>query len=277
MSPIKQAALRTISGVGVPLVAAAQIGRRRREGLAVPTTRAAFLRHVPLDSALEIGPFNNPTIAGPGVRYFDVLDADALRARAASIGYEAAGIPATIDFVSPVGDLAVVDRTFSAVVSSHAVEHQPDLIRHLKGVARLIEPGGHYYLIVPDRRYTFDQSRPETTLAEIEAAHRERRQVHRRESILATRLQTTHNNPLRHWLGQHGAPAPDAALERAAHDEVRRAEAGEYIDVHAWTFSPESFRRLVAATSPATGLSPAVVHDTAFGDLEFFAVLRKIA
>lgn len=277
MPSIKQVALRTITGVGVPLVAVAHTSRRRREGLAAPTTRAAFLRQVPLTSALEIGPFNNPTIAGPGVAYFDVLDADGLRARAGTIGYDAARIPSRIDFVSPVGDLDVVDRRFQAALSSHAIEHQPDLIGHLKKVSRLIEPGGSYSLIVPDRRYTFDQSRPETQLSQVEAAHRERRRVHVAESILATRLQTTHNNPFRHWLGRHGVPTPDAALTAAANDEVRRAADGEYIDVHAWTFSPESFRRIVAATSAATGLSPAVVHDTAFGDLEFFAVLRKTA
>ncbi|MBB4155134.1 SAM-dependent methyltransferase [Sphingomonas jinjuensis] len=277
MPSIKQVALRTITGVGAPLVAVAHTGRRRREGLAAPTTRAAFLRQVPLASALEIGPFNNPTIAGPGVSYFDVLDAAALRTRAVAIGYDAERIPARIDYVSPVGDLDVVDRRFDAVLSSHAVEHQPDLIGHLKKVARLIEPGGSYFLIIPDRRYTFDQSRPETQLSDVEAAHRERRRVHTGESIRATRLQTTHNNPLRHWLGRHGAPAPDAALVAAANDEARRAAGGEYIDVHAWTFSPESFRRIIAATSAATGLSPAVVRDTAFGDLEFFAVLRKTA
>jgi SAM-dependent methyltransferase len=277
MPSIKQVALRTITGVGVPLVAAAHTGRRRREGLASPTTRSAFLHQVPLSSALEIGPFNNPTIVGPGVAYFDVLDAEGLRTRAEEIGYDATRVPQRIDFVSPVGDLDAVDRRFQAVLSSHAIEHQPDLIGHLKKVARLIEPGGSYFLIVPDRRYTFDQSRPETTLADVDTAHRERRRVHTGESILATRLQTTHNNPLHHWLGRHGAPAPDAALTAGANDEVQRAARGEYIDVHAWTFSPESFRRIVAATSAATGLSPATVHDTAFGDLEFFAVLRKTA
>lgn len=277
MSPLKQAALKTISSIGVPMVAAASAGRRRREELAAPTTRAAFLADVPRTSVLEIGPFDNPTVTGPDVAYFDVLNAEALRRRAAEIGYGGERIPHRIDFVSPTGDLAVVDRNFQAAVSSHAVEHQPDLIAHLKGVALLLEPEGRYFLIVPDRRYSFDHYLSETTLDEVETAHREGRRVHTRQAVLHHRLGTTHNNPLRHWLGRHGAPAPDTALRDAAEEEARRADAGEYVDVHAWTFSPQSFRRITAATAPETGLTPVTVHDTAFGDLEFFAVLRKSA
>lgn len=277
MSPLKRTALNTISGVGVPLWAALTRSDRRRHGLAPPTTRQRFVQRIP-GEALEIGPFDKPVIAGPDVAYFDVLDTDALRSRAAEIGFGAGRVP-RIDYVSPVGDLAVVDRQFSAVLSSHAVEHQPDLIAHLRGVARILSPGGRYFLIIPDRRYSFDHYLPETDLADVERAHGEKRRVHTRAAVLAHRLGTTHNNALRHWIGIHGRPAPTDKVREDAEAEAVQADRGEYVDVHAWTFSPASFRRIVSAPAvrEIAGLEPEVVHDTAFADLEFFAVLRKPA
>lgn len=75
----------------------------------------------------------------------------------------------------------------------------------------------------------------------------------------------------------HGAPDDDERTRAVAEEDMRRADAGEYVDVHAWTFSPESFRRLVLALNEKgwIALRPEIVHDTDFGELEFFAVLRK--
>ncbi len=47
-----------------------------------------------------------------------------------------------IEYLSPTGDLTIVNRRFHAVLSSHCIEHQPDLIRHLQHVAALLDPGG---------------------------------------------------------------------------------------------------------------------------------------
>lgn len=274
---LKRGLVGTIEAIGAPLAALVGAGERRRARLAPPTDRATFLREVPLGDALEVGPFDNPTIAGPGVAYFDVLDAAALRERAARVGYGGDRIPQKIDFVSATGDLAVIDRRFDAVLSSHAVEHQPDLIAHLRGVARLLKPGGRYFLIVPDRRYTFDHFLPATTLAEVASAHAEGRRFHTRAAILDHRLRTTHNNPLRHWLGMHGRPAPTPEMRESAAAEAARSEAGEYVDVHAWMFDPASFSGLMSElhATADTGLAVERVHATRFGALEFFAVLRR--
>ncbi len=273
---LKQVMLRSIQAVGGRVAGTFGAGARRREGLAPPTNRSAFLRDFPLGNALEIGPFDNPTIAGPGVSYFDVLDAPALKSRAAAIGYGGGRIPERIDFVSPTGDLSVIDRSFDAALSSHVIEHQPDLVQHLRGVEAILKPGGAYHLIVPDRRYTFDHFLPETSVVDVEQAHVERRRTHTRASILDHRLGTTHNNPLRHWLGLHGKPRPTDDMRRSAQAEADRSKAGEYVDVHAWAFSPHGFLSLMGQLRDRglTGLVPERVHATSFGDLEFFAVLR---
>ncbi|HEU0135241.1 MAG TPA: hypothetical protein VFR28_10490, partial [Allosphingosinicella sp.] len=119
---------------------------------------------------------------------------------------------------------------------------------------------------------------PETTLGEVIQANRERRTTHSAAAIL---LHSTiaHNDSLRHWLGLHG-PRPRLPEReedvRRTFEEIERAGKGEYVDVHAWQFTPRLLLDLVSDLRRLglTGFEVERVHDTAFGAIEFFAVLR---
>ncbi len=105
-------------------------------------TRTDFIGLIPVDAdTLEIGPFFRPLLKGPHLRFFDVLSHADLVARAREIGEEESNIP-VIDFVSPTGDLSIVNQSFSYVLSSHCIEHQPDMIEHLQQVERILQPDG---------------------------------------------------------------------------------------------------------------------------------------
>ena len=225
-------------------------------------------------SVLEIGPFCDPLLRGPSISYLDILDAEQLRARAVEIGKDPAGCPAWIDYV---GGLEQVSRRFDAVISSHAIEHNPDLIHHLEQVERVLEPYGLFCLIIPDKRYCFDHHLAESTIADVLQAHREQRRRHSLSSVIEHVALTTHNDPSRHWAGDHG-PATPADLA----DRVRRgladhdASGGAYIDVHAWYFTPDSFELIIEALGALglTGFELAGLYDTVRGRNEFCAVLR---
>ena len=210
---------------------------RRAHGLA---TRQDFIGLIPRDTpSLEIGPFCSPVLVGPNVSYFDVLSQTELQARARSLGIDEARVP-RIDFVSPTGDLTAVDRTFGSVVSSHCIEHQPDLVYHLQQVSRILVPGGRYYVLVPDKRYCFDVFMAESTVAEVIGAHQQRRRVHPLKSVIEHRAMTTHNDVARHWAGDHGTlPDDQDARIRKAMEEFREADGG-YVDVHAWYLTPQN-------------------------------------
>ena len=64
----------------------------------------------------------------------------------------------------------VSGQTFDYVVASHVVEHVPDLITWLGEIAKVLKPGGTLRLACPDKRYTFDYIRHETTLPELLAS-----------------------------------------------------------------------------------------------------------
>jgi SAM-dependent methyltransferase len=238
--------------------------------------RPTFTTLVPAeDPVLEIGPFANPTIKGPNVRYADVLDTDQLRARAVEIGIDPEGCP-HIYYPLPTLDLGTINERFAAVVSSHNIEHQPDLIRHLQAIEKLLEPGGRYFLLVPDKRYCFDHFLPETSIADVMSAYMRKPTFHDIGSVIEHWALTTHNDPGRHWLGDHGRPHLDqtrAPLERAISECSVLPQ--RYIDVHAWQFTPQSFAQLfgVIADLGLSKLRPLAVYPTLHNSQEFCAIL----
>jgi SAM-dependent methyltransferase len=253
-------------------------GRQEGRRASPAAVRESF---VPLAAAagsvLEIGPFCNPVMKGRNVRYFDVLDQAALQARAVEHKLDPKGCP-VIDYVSPSGDLSVIDQQFDAVFSSHCIEHQPDLVEHLRQVERILRPGGAYFLIIPDKRFCFDHFIPETSVAEVLAAHLETRRVHTLRSVIEHRALTTHNDSHAHWSGMHGDAirADLAAAVRGALAEYENSR-GAYIDVHAWQFTPARFRLVTSSLAQLgyTALRPVRVYDTPHLRLEFTAILAR--
>ena len=247
--------------------------------MSLPAMREHFVEIIEKqESVLEIGPFCNPITSRENVVYFDILDSAGLKSRAEKIGHPISRIP-RIDYVSPTGDLSVVDRLFSAVTSSHCIEHQPDLIKHLQQVAGILEEGGYYFVIVPDKRYCFDHFIPESTIARVIEARVEKPRVHRLGSVIEHRALITHNDSRRHWLGDHSDPGYRESVTgriTAALQEFELAR-GSYIDVHAWQFTPNGFRDMIQNLynlqfSPFRALR---VYNTPRDRFEFCAILQK--
>lgn len=253
-------------------------GRREGRLASLPMLREHFLDLIDIAlPTLEIGPFYRPVVRGSNVSYFDVLDQAGLEQRAEALGKQ--GQPPFIQYVSPTGDLSIVDRRFANVVSSHCIEHQPDLIRHLQSVGDILGKGGFYFLMVPDKRFCFDHFIPETTVADILCAHEEKRTVHSLASVVEHHSLTTHNDAGRHWKGDHADPDYQERIvprARAAVDKYRNSN-GRYLDVHAWQFTPSTFRSIISILTEL-GLSPLRalrVYETPKNRFEFTAILQK--
>lgn len=241
--------------------------------------RPAFLQAAQRNrSILEIGPFFNPSMFGDHVSYADVFDTDELRRKSIEERADPERVP-TIDYVMRDGSLDAVDRTFNAVFTSHCIEHQPDLIGHLNDVERVLEPGGLYFLFAPDARTCFDHYRPLSMIADVLEAFEQRRRTHALRTVIAHTALTTHNDPIRHWLGDHGANLyeEDRSERINAALAIFRAADGGYIDSHAWQFSPTSFASIVNAANAMglTRLRLLRVNATQVNAPEFNAILYK--
>lgn len=225
-------------------------------------------------SVLEIGPFFRPLKHGPHVEYLDMLDVEQLRVRATEVGGDPAAVP---DIIHHVGDLDSVDQAYDAVLSSHTIEHQPDLVHHLQQVERVLNPGGGYFLIIPDKRYCLDHFIAESTIADVLQAHQERRRAHVLKSVIEHRALTVHNDAVRHWRGDHGNPERNQTPRVRAAIEEFEAAGGSYVDVHAWYFTPPAFRLILTHLRALglIGLEIAGIYHPARDRNEFCAILKK--
>ena len=250
------------------------------------SARSQFLALVPKTAALlEIGPYTAPAFRQPehNVQYLDAFSTEELRIKATAIGLDASGVP-EIDYVwhsEPYINL--VRKRMDAVFSSHNIEHQPDLIRHLREVGNILNHGGYAFLIVPDRRYCFDYFLPDTTIADVFGSYYAGQTRHNAASIFEHRMLTTHNDAVRHWKSDHGAtPLANGATSDvlAMIDETfkRIKDSQGYIDTHAWQFTPSSFRLITDILSKLRLIPFQLekIYPTLRDDFEFYVVLRRI-
>src|SRR5580658_3196247 len=77
-----------------------------------------------------------------------------------------------VDIAAPGDQLPLEDSSVDFVISSHVIEHFPDLIKALKEWHRVVRPGGYLYVIAPHKERTFDKDRNRTTLAELIERHK---------------------------------------------------------------------------------------------------------
>jgi SAM-dependent methyltransferase len=225
---------------------------------------------------LEIGPFCNPIARGPHVEYLDVLTSDELRERAVELNLDPAGCP---EHIHHTGDISEVNGSFDAVVSSHSIEHQPNFIKHIQHIERLLKVGGRYMLFIPDKRYCFDHFNPISTIADILDAHQRRPTAHSLKSIVEHRSLITHNDAARHWIGDHGEITTAHIIDKAKEALCEYASSeGRYIDVHTWYFTPKSFYQLVDVLFglELIKLRVSQIYPTLRNTLEFFAVLERV-
>ncbi len=94
-----------------------------------------------------------------------------------------------------------------------------------------------------------------STVAQLLGAHLENRKVHTLSSVVEHRALTTHNDPARHWAGDHGDPEENRAARIASAIQEINDANGAYIDVHAWYFTPQSFRQVITDLSATKHIS----------------------
>lgn len=197
--------------------------------------------------ALELGPSRHRLLRGPRVRHLDLEE----------------------------GALGDEKEQVDVVLSRHVVESQPDFVGHLQSVQRLLRPGGLYFMLVPDKNYCFDHFNAPSTIAAFLEARRTGRTRQTLRSQITHVAMRTHNEPARHWRGDHG----EVTLSR---DVIARVVAehaqpgGGDQSVHAWYFEPESLRRVIAILSELeeTDFRMLRLYPTQVDEGEFWVILE---
>lgn len=129
-----------------------------REAIAVVYLRGA---------GIEIGALHQP-LRVPShvvVKYVDRMSAADLRRQYAELADLPLVEPDIIDNGETLATLPDASEDF--IVANHFLEHCQDPFRTLQNLFRVVKPGGVLYMVVPDKRLTFDAARPCTTIEHL--------------------------------------------------------------------------------------------------------------
>lgn len=137
---------------------------RRNEGDLVRSNLAR--KHIK-GEGIEVGALHSPlwVPAGVKVRYCDRLRVSALRRQYPELRELPLVRVDIVDDGENPESIPVASQDF--LIANHFLEHTQDPIGTLKRHLTVLRPGGILYLAVPDKRWTFDVKRPETTLQHL--------------------------------------------------------------------------------------------------------------
>ena len=119
-------------------------------------------------NGLEIGALAAPLVlpSDGNIFFVDHCDTKTLREKYASDS--SVTVEKIVEVNAVWGALSLQDcigavRKVDYVLASHVIEHVPDLVTWLAEIRSILRPDGTLRLAVPDRRFTFDYLRPESS------------------------------------------------------------------------------------------------------------------
>lgn len=153
-----------------------------------------------------------------------------------------------------MGDLkTIANLSADFFIACHVIEHTSNVIKAIEEVMSKIRKGGFLFLVVPDKRYTFDTDRSTTDL----------------EHFVSEYISGYEHN-LEHYLDY---------ARRAMRVEnwvtTGKANFESGADAHMHTFTPDSMRELLDFVLQSGIVSRFDVFETGLEFSEFYAVLEK--
>jgi hypothetical protein len=239
----------------------------------------------PSGAGLEIGPSFNPIVtkgSGARVEILDHATTEQIRAKyAADRNVTPAQLEQIeeIDYVSDgrsMVDLIGKRECYDYIVASHVIEHTPDMIGFLNDCEALLKPDGVLVLAVPDKRYCFDVLRTLTSIGDLLDAYRDRRTRHTPGAVFDFASSSATRGGAIGWPQTAEGSltfSNDIAAAFRLFQEVQ--ETDDYRDIHAWRFTPSSFRMIVRNLKEAQvlGLREQEFHPTE--GHEFYIALSR--
>ena len=209
---------------------------------------------------LEIGPSHNPIApksAGFNVETVDHATAEELRQKYKDHPVTLENIE-SVDYVwkgEALSDLIGKSNCYDYIIASHVLEHMPDIVSFFVQCEALLKAGGVLSLIVPDKRYCFDYFRWPSSTGEVLDAYTEKRARHKPGVVFDHFANTARMDEYIAWAPEtpKGSFSVIHSLEQAKNLWQRALNSADYIDVHAWRFTPGSFR-LILSDLRALGL-----------------------
>lgn len=212
---------------------------------------------------LEIGPSLRPIASKK--EFSDVFTLDHASQEDLISKYQKQGLNTDliepVDFIWNSGSMhesipEAMHGTFDAVIASHVFEHVPDPIRFLQSIGLLLKADGILSIANPDKRFCFDFLKPVTTTGDMVEAYEEKHRRHSARALFEQLFDSVSSDGQLVWAdwvptGEIRFVVKDFSYEA----RLTQPEGSEYIDCHAWYFTPSSFDLIVLELN-ALGLIP---------------------
>jgi len=118
---------------------------------------------------LEVGPYSRPTFSANEchLKVLDFYNTQELRNHALKIGVNPADV-ISVDYVCKDENYCeVVKDKFDVVIAAHVAEHVVAFIKYFKSLRLLLNDGGYLFIVLLDKRYSFDKFRSDTNLSQL--------------------------------------------------------------------------------------------------------------
>jgi predicted SAM-dependent methyltransferase len=228
-----------------------------------------LLKYVSKDGCgVEVGPSVNPIAPkknGYNVQIIDHMNREQLTEKYRDHHVNLENIE-DVDFVwqgESYSELTGKRNYYDWIIASHVIEHAPDLIAFLNDCASILKDDGVLSLAIPDKRYCFDHYRPISGLSQIIDRHFEKKLTHTPGSVAEYFLNIVTKEGCIAWdVNTTGEYCLNHSIEDAIQAMSLVLKEGSNLDIHAWCFTPHSFR-LIIYDLFCLGLIP-------FKEVEFF-------
>ncbi len=162
------------------------------------------------------------------------------------------------------------------IIASHVIEHTTDLVRFLISCEEVLSEDGVVSLVIPDKRFCFDYFRPLTSLGQVVDAYFNDRKIHSEGTVAEYYASVVTKNGHIAWMDILPAEYRMVhTLEEAKSlmNEVHSKKT--YFDLHAWCFTPSSFRLLINDLHELGLISLQEVDFHTTVDHEFYLTLSR--
>jgi len=236
-----------------------------------------------VSKGIEFGPFANPIVLKKDseVLYVDYFDEEKLIKKARNNPNLNPNDVVKLDYSlknGPLLTLLSAHAPFDYVVSSHVFEHLPNPLGWLRDVSSLLKKGGIINMAIPDRRFTFDYFRKETTYNDLLSFDFENLTIPNEFQLIDHFTQVREVNTQLAW-----AEKPNISSCKRYHDEqqvlqmLQKVRTGQYLDCHCTVWTYDHFLAVLPLALEEKGIPLEIVFADipVYGSNEFIVQLTK--
>lgn len=245
------------------------------------TDKALFLIDK-LKIGLEIGPSHQPIAPkklGYNVHILDHLSAEGLREKYSKHNLDMKSIE-DVDFVwegQPLQELTEKTNFYNWIIASHVIEHMPDIISFFQQCEIILKETGILSLVIPDKRYCFDFFSPITSTGMLIDAYDSKYTKPTPGKVFDHFSNASKIEENIGWNKDTNIEniklVSDQISARKQFNDAKNPQ--NYVDVHCWRFTPESFEIIINDLNLLGLINLEIAEKFPTSGHEFYVSLQK--